>query len=237
MKNNKKLIYITLILIIITIILTIVVNKTSKKNTLIISHYIKQLEATDINLVDNDCDFDHILKYNNIPYFKLSNQTFDKINNEILTNFLLRTCYQDGDIDYDASLNDQILSLAIRISYETEDDLAYLEYKTYNIDTKTLEELTNSDLLNKYDLTLEDVRNTVLNQLADYYDYEKKNGYLTNETFNDYLKILKYEEITMNNMILYIDSKNDLYLYKDYNLTEGMKLDESYVFSVRFKLT
>ena len=48
-------------------------------------------------------------------------------------NFLLRTCYQDGVMDYEASLNDNILSVLVNISYETDDDLAYLEYKTYNI--------------------------------------------------------------------------------------------------------
>ena len=130
--NNKKGIIIIVILLILCIIFKILLSsKHSNSSNILISSYVSNLERNDVDLDNSICDLDNVLKYNNIPYFKLNNNTYQEINKEILTNFLLRTCYQDGFIDYEVSLNDDILSLALNISYDTDDDLAYLEYKTY----------------------------------------------------------------------------------------------------------
>ena len=233
-RNNKKGIIIITILLVLIIGLKIFINLSNKKNN-VISFYVSNIDKNNINITD--CDIEHILKYNNIPYFNLSNNTYDEINKEILTNFLLRTCYQDGSMDYEASLNDNILSVALQISYETDDDLAYLEYKTYNVDISNNTRVNNDVILNKYNLTLSNAESIVLAKFQEYYQYEKKMGYLNNESFKDYLNILKYTPITIQNMNLYIDKSNDLYLYKDYTLSEGMSIDEDFPYiTVKFKL-
>ena len=161
------------------------------------------------------------------------------MNEEIMYEFLLRACYQNGIIDYSASINDDILSLALNISYESINDLTYVEYKTYNINIKTNEVVDNSYLLNKYNKTLDDVTNVVMGKLLDYYYYEKEHNYIDSRTsISDYLDILEYEPVTIQNMKLYIDNNNDLWLFKEYTLSEAMMRYEDYpVISIRFKLT
>ena len=58
-----------------------------------------------------------------------------------------------------------------------------------------------------------------------------------NITFSDYLNILEYKTVTLDNLSLFIDKKNDLYIYKDFSLSEGMKrLDYFPNLSNTFKL-
>ncbi len=238
-KKNKKSILIVSIFLIITIILSIIANIFNKNtNKVLLSSYVSNLTKEDFQSIDS-CNTDEVLKDSNVPYFKVSNNYYDKMNNEILYDFLLRACYQNGIVDYDASLNNDILSLAINISYESINDLTYVEYKTYNINIKTNKPIENSTLLSKYNRTQEDATNIVMERLLNYYYYEKEHNYLESKiTFNDYLDILQYEPITMENMKLFVDTNNNLWLYKEYNLSEAMMRYEDYpVVSIRFKLT
>jgi len=236
-KENKKNIIIIIILLTLVICLTIFINLKNSQNTVLINSYVSKLEKKNLKLDNSPCDLDNVLKYNNIPYFNLKNDIYDKLNEEILTEFLLRTCYQGGFVDYEASLNNNILSVALNISYDTDDDLAYLEYKTYNVNIKNNTIMNNNEILNLYNLNTTQVENKVLSKLTEYYEYEKKMNYISNMSFNEYLKILKYTNITTNNMNLYIDDKNDLYIFKDYTLSEGMSIDEDYPYiTIKFKL-
>lgn len=237
-EENKKTVLMVIGFLLFIIVLEIIVKILGNDNKLVINSYVKKLTKEDITLTNITCNMDEVLTNSNIPYFKLNNQTYNELNNEILENFLLRACYQEGYIDYDISLNKNILSLAINISYETIDDLAYLEYKTYNIDTNTNQIYSNAEVLKKYNLTIEDINNKVLNRFTNYYNYEKENNWLENDiTFNQFLLLINYQNISLDNMNLYIDKKNNLYLYKDYTLTEGMSSDENYPnLSVKFKL-
>ena len=238
LNEHKKIIIISSILIILLIILEIIVNTLKPSNQVLISSYVEKLKKDDITLNDNSCNLDYVLKYNNIPYFSLNNETYNKINKEIIYDFLLRTCYQNGEIDYDASLNDNILSVIVTISYETDDDMAYLEYKTYNIDITKNELITNKSLLAKYNITLNDVINVVLKRFKEFYEYELSHNWLDNNiTFNDYLEILGYKGISLDNIKLYIDKNNNLYLVYEYELSEGMRRDEEYPnLSLKFNL-
>lgn len=238
-KENKKTIIIILIFIIFIIILNLILNAKENDNQFLINTYIKQLELKDLNTNNFSCDITYTLQNNNIPYFNLNHPTYNELNNEILTESLLRSCYQEGSIDYEASLNDNLLSLAINISHETTHDLAFVEYKTYNINTKNNTKITNQQLLNIYKLTLQDVSNKVIKYFLNFYKYEKDNNLIDKTiSFNDYLNILEFETITLDNMNLYVDNKNDLYIFKDYILSEGMSMDENFPsLSIKFKLT
>ena len=222
MKDKKKTIIILIIIAVIVIATQIILNILTPKNKVLISTYVKTLTPDDIN-INIPCD-KQILKENQIPYFKVSNTLYDSINKDILENSLLRVCYQNGYMSYDIALNDNILSLIVYISYETENELANIEYKTYNINTDTNQIVTNQELLNKYNLTINQVNTKVLTELNKYYNYEKENELVDqNITFSDYLNILEYKTVTLNNLSLFIDKKNDLYIYKDFSLSEGMK--------------
>ena len=236
--KNKKVIFIVLGLIVILIILSIFTNNKKDNNNVLISSYVSRIKKGDVTLNDNSCDLDYVLEYNKIPYFNLNNDTYNEINKEIMYNFLLRACFQEGVIDYEASLNDNILSVALNISYETDDDLAYLEYKTYNIDTNSNQVISNLEILNKYNVTLNDITSIVLGRFNDFYKYDLEHDWLDlSVSFNDYLEILKYDGITIDNLKLYIDNKGDLYLFKEFELSEGMKKDEEYPnLSIKFKL-
>ena len=236
--ENKKTIIIILGSVVFLIILNIILNSLNNDNKVLLSSYVSKLDIDDINIHDTTCDLENVLKYNNVPYFNLNNQLFNNLNEEILSTFLLRACYQEGFIDYEASLNDNILSVSLNISYETIDDLAYVEYQTYNINVDNNTRINNSTILQRYELSISSVTNKVMNKLSEYYQYEKKNGYVDDLTFNEYLGLINYEAITIDNMILYVDSKNDLYILKDYTLSPGMSIDEKFPdLSIRFKLT
>ncbi len=239
-QEKKKTIIIISIFIILAIILKIILGSVKTNNTLINS-YIKTLTSKDISekLKENlSCNLEEVLKKNRVPYLKLSNSTYNKINDELIQTFLLRACYQNGYIDYEASYNDDILSIALNISYETTDDLAYLEYKTYNINTKNHTQLTNQDILNKYQLSVNQVNTIVKNYMIKYYNYERENDLLDLDiSFNEYLNDLNFKDITLSNMNLYIDNKKDLYIFKDYDLSYGMSIDEKYPYlTIKFKL-
>lgn len=236
-KENKKISIFIIILIILIIIFLIITKLLSNNNVLLINSYVSKLENQNINLDNNPCDLENVVKYNNIPYFNINNNFYNKLNEEILSEFLLRACYQDGFIDYEASINKNILSVALNISYDTDDDLAYLEYKTYNININNNTILSNQEILNLYKLNLNQVENKVLNKLKEYYNYEIEKKYIENKSFDDYLKILEYTPITMDNMNLYIDNKNNLYIFKDYTISEGMSIDEKFPYiTIKFKL-
>lgn len=238
-NENKKTIIIISVFVIFIIILNIIVNSTEKNNQVLINTYIRKLDTNDIKLTNYTCDIESTIKYNNIPYLKLNNPTYNEINKEILTNSLLRSCYQEGEINFETSLNNNILSLLVNISYETNHEFAYVEYKTYNINTKTNTKMTNQQILNTYNLTLQDVNNKVTSHFLNFYKYEKDNNYIENTiSFNQYLNILDYKTITLNNMNLYIDKENDLYLLKNYTLSRGMIKDDEYPnLTTKFKLT
>lgn len=222
MKDKKKTIIILIIIAVIVIATQVILNIFTPKNKVLISTYVKTLTTDDIS-INIPCD-KQILKENQIPYFRVSNTLYDSINKDILENSLLRVCYQNGYMSYDIALNDNILSLIVYISYETENELANIEYKTYNINTDTNQIVTNQELLNKYNLTINQVNTKVLTELNKYYNYEKENELVDqNITFSDYLNILEYKTVTLNNLSLFIDKKNDLYIYKDFSLSEGMK--------------
>ncbi len=237
--KNKKYILIVTIFLIVIIILSIVVNALNKDNNkVLVSSYVSNLTSSDLKEI-TDCNISEVLKDSDVPFFKLSNEFYNKFNDEIVYEFLLRACYQNGIISYDTTINDNILSLALNISYESVNDLTYVEYKTYNIDINENVPVDNATILNKYNRTIDDVTNTVMSRLLSYYDYEQKHNYLTTETsFSNYLEILEYEPITIDNMKLFIDKNNDLWLYKEYTLSEAMmRYDDYPVISIKFKLT
>lgn len=236
LKENKKTVIIILIFIILIIALEIVLNLFNTKNKVLMSSYIKTLTKNDISNLP--CD-ESILKENKIPYFKLNNNLYNKINEEILENSLLRACFQNGYIDYDVSLNDNILSLILYISYESDNELTNIEYKTYNINIQNNMTISNQELLNRYNLTVNDINNKVVNYLNNYYIYEKENNLIdTGTSFSKYLNILDYKKSTLSNMSLFIDKKNDLYIYKEFSLSEGMRIVDYFPnLTNTFKLT
>ncbi len=239
LKENKKIIRIILILLIITTVLTIIVKFIGNTNKVLLSAYISDIKLEDINLTDDPCDLETVLKYNKIPYFKLNNDLYNELNKSIMTDFLLRSCYQSGRVNYDASINNNILSVAINISYDTVNEFAYVEYKTYNINIKDNTLISNQEILNKFKINTDDVTNTIMKRLNSYYNYEKEHQLIDNDiSFTDYLNILQYNQVTVDNMKLYIDKKNDLYIYKDFMLSEGMIKDENFpTISIIFKLS
>lgn len=217
---KKKKILILIVITFIVIISQIIINKISQNNKILLNSYIKTLDNKDLNL---PCNVDN----NKIPYFKLNNNLYNSINKEILENSILRACYQNGYVDYDISLNNNILSLVLYLSYESEDELANIECKTYNINIDNNTKITNQELLNLYKINTNNINQKVLNKFQEYYLYEKQNNLIDqNTTFSNYLSLLNYKSITTNNINLFIDKKNNLYLYLDYNLTEGMQISE-----------
>ena len=225
-SNNKKLL-IVLIIIVISIIVLYFLTKDNKINNNITSNYISNLENKDITIKIDACNIDEVLKNNNVPYLRLDNQLYKDINQEILTNFFLRACYQNGEINYETNINNDILSLVITISYEEADDASYLEYKTYNFDLNTNSKISNNQLLKKYNLNSDKANNLFISKLTDYYNYEK-NKRDDNISFSQFLQEIDYEKITNDNINLYIDKDNNLYFYQAYKITKLMALDENY---------
>ena len=224
---DKKLFIVLIIMIILIIVLYFITKDNNNNNNILVTNYVSNLETKDITMKIDACDIDNVLKENNVPYFKLENQIYKDINQDILTNFFLRTCYQDGQIDYDVSINNDILSLILTISYEEADDASYYEYKTYNLNLKNNTKITNEELLNKYNINIDTVNNIFISKLTDYYNYEKNNS-RSELSFNQFLQEIDYQKITLDNINLYIDKDNKLYFYKTYKVTQLMAFDENY---------
>lgn len=143
-----------------------------------------------------------------VPYINIKSDTVDKINSEILANCQALASKKNSVIIYEYETNGEILSLVLKTIDNTK-LVPVVEFKTYNINLKTISLLSNDQILSLYGLTENEVEKALESKFRDYYNKEVKEGYLTAKECN-YDCFLKYREISnyLDNVEYYISNKN-----------------------------
>lgn len=159
-------------------------------------------------------------------------EDIQKINTEIMNEWktIIEKMAQDQEINYSCeglkytSYYDDDEVMIIMLITPTEAGEPVL--KTYNIDTKTGKQISNKDLLAKFDYSAEDVKSKVISAIDKYSSNMKKQ--FENDGFIDqageYDKIVNdakkdVEEMELEDMVLYIDGSSKLMIYlQTYNI-------------------
>ena len=224
-KKDKKIsfVYIILLAIFLFIFLVCLLNFINSN---------KKFNVSD--LIINDT-YDVVYDMGSYPIINLNGDVIDEINGALVDYYSLNP---NGDsIEYEYSLSEDTLSLLITRHIIVENK-EYLEYVSYNIDLINMKELSYEELLEKFDVTDEELSFFVKNKFLNYYADLIDKGYLEGNKcdFDCFLINCNFQDLNEGH-VLYI-KKNHLYLYKffdiynDYNYNEYFSYDD-FIFNVK----
>lgn len=174
-----------------------------------------------------------------LPYINLDTDEVEKINSEIAEMYYETISFENSQFTYKYFVNDEILSLLIITNLYSDDAKIPVEnYKSYNIDYKNLNILSNEDLLKKYNLSMSDVNNMIESQFKYFYQDEINNGYINSSTcdFNCFCNLRNISfPVTDVAIIL---KENTLYAYKPFNMTllsdeDALYYDEDFEYKLK----
>jgi len=221
MENKKKCIII-LIIIIMGIIISII-NKTSDykksakvyKNSDIVFTYDEKKITDDISSL--------------LPYVNLNSDTVSAVNRTNMTLFY-ETNYLDSEyMLYDYYLNNNVLSLIVKLYYNDANDFVPSNIDFYNIDLDTNEVIMSEELKSKFNITDEEVKTKLLELIKEYYDYEVKQGYINNCDFDCYIEPISDNLINSGNFYV---KDNHLYYYRYFSIDYNFAYDENNPFNL-----
>lgn len=217
LENKKKSIIIILLLIfLIILILWPKENNTNNK-------YITTYETTKINEATSK-----------MPYINLKSEDVDIVNEAVMVKYYVCEELQDRYMDYEYYINDNVLSLIVKI-YLLEDDFMPSEIEFYNFDLSG-KRLTNNDLKKLYNVDntfIEERLNTLTKK---YYDYEVQKGYIDKTVCNYNCYIENYPSDYLNTLEYYVKN-NNLYVYFYFDIDSDFAYDSNKPFNIfRFKI-
>lgn len=162
-----------------------------------------------------------------VPYINIKSEEVEKINSEILTNCQTLANKKNSVIIYEYEINGEILSIVLKTIDNTK-TVPELAFKTYNLNLKSLKLLSNTEILELYSLTEENIEKTIESKFRNYYTKEIQEGYLTAKECN-YECFLKYREVTnyLDNVEYYINNKN-LVAYRSFATKSIFSEEEFY---------
>lgn len=118
---------------------------------------------------------------------------------------------KNNNIQYDYNITDDILSLIITVNTEDENGISITKFAGYNIDIKTGNNVSNKEILEKYQVTEHQVEKIIETTFRYYYKKETEAGMIPHQECN-YECFLKWREVEN-----YLD---DIFYYiKDDSLT------------------
>lgn len=173
---------------------------------------------------------------NNIfPVINLQGEEINRINKEIVELYDTKNNVSNFQYMYNVS-KDTLSVLIINNIYV--DNIKYINYKSFNIDLKTLKELDDREIYDKFEITEDQLRVFVsskfLNYYADLLDYNYIDGNKCD--FNCFIYNCNFQDYLEDNSF-YIED-NHLILYKFFNTNNKYNYDaffneESYRFVVK----
>ncbi len=150
-----------------------------------------------------------------IPYLNIKGSKMAAINEDIES--FTDKYYSDSRniISYTYDVSDKILSLVVKVAYF--DKVYFPIFRTYNINLSDLTVLTDADLLDKFDLTEDDVEAKIADRFKYFYnDAVSKNYYGGECDYNCFL-YFRGDKPYLDGIHYYMkDSK--LYVYKEFNI-------------------
>ncbi len=161
-----------------------------------------------------DIEEQNIYEYKyEIPQINLKSKEIEKINKEILEKYenIIDKVNEKQFIDFESEAlyyeyyeNNGILSLVMIDTAEAGG--AYLS-KTYNIDISAKKEIDNAKLLEKVDVTENDLNKKIIKAIENLEMYKSNNDF---EKGQKDKSINKYKNVSADEITLYINEKNNL---------------------------
>lgn len=221
MANSKKILIaiITAVVLIVLIILFAVFRNNGYSYEVIKEDDSKDLVYT-IKSTENDIF--HIY----IPYVNIKDSSIKEINEDINSYV---DDYMDKEmviLSYEYNVNGKVLSLAIKtVDYDNEDyPLVY--FKTYNINLETKKLVSDSEMLDAFDINANDVNSAIEKQFKNWYNDLVKEEYFSKSTC-DYDCFLEYRGVEnyMDEIAYYIDN-GKLIVFKPFSFYSIYKEEE-----------
>lgn len=168
----------------------------------------------------------------NIPYINIDNETIAAYNEEIKQTYeataerILQTENKNiiYSMQYEATIENDILSLIIRVNLKEESNAQRLIIQTFNYDLKNNKEINLEEMINLKQLNTNDVQNKINEEINSEYQRVEDLRSLGYEIFernleNEMYKIENSQEFFVKDGNIYI-----IYAYGNENFTSEMDL-------------
>ena len=154
-------------------------------------------------------------KKSEVPIINIEGENIDKLNKDI--EEFVDKYYSDATslISYTYDVSDKILSLVVKVAYF--DKVYYPDFRTYNINLSDLSVLSDEDLLNKFNLTEEDVSNKIEEKFKYFYNDALNKDYYGGECDYNCFLYFRGDKDYLDDIHYYIKD-NKLYVYKTFNV-------------------
>ncbi len=209
MIKDKKIIIISLLIVILSAGLLI--------------YYIINRDYDYSKLLDNkqyDIIYDKIsTEKERVPAINIKNAVIDNINQEIDSFYEYYSLFSPDGFRYNYNVSGKILSIIITAYVVHPESTHYdIIYKSFNIDLKELKQLTDKEILSRFNITEEKMEYYLYNKFLNYYTDLVNNNYFTEEQcdFATFLESKNVEELLEDNH--YYINNNHLELYKYFNI-------------------
>lgn len=175
-----------------------------------------------------------------LPYININKTEFSKINEDLNNRFEMITKKNNGSyMKYQYYKNKEIVSLVIETGIKsTEDDVLEIEYETYNINLSGKKLMNFDELIEKYDLNKEILKQRFDIVMEDEYKKETSNYYVDSIecTYECFIELKNYNSLE-ENLQMYV---KDNYLYAYLNLQDYIIIynkDDYPTMDLLYKLT
>jgi len=209
MDNSKKIpIVICIAIVFIVAIILYVFNRNGNSDYEKLKEDSKQDFVYTINSKEKNNFFVYV-PYINIKGIKSINDDIDSYMLSFINEDMVRSAYE-------YEINGKVLSLVIKtVNYDV-DDVPEVYFKTYNLNLDTLELINDGDLLVNYELTIDDVSNSIEKQFKYWYKDILKEKYFDEEEC-DYECFLENRDVDdySDNVSYYIE-KGKLVVFKPF---------------------
>ena len=214
-SNYKKYLY--LIFILIFLIVSFGIYKLSNTNKSPLLDKNKEI----VYLYYNNDELDQ-----KVPAVNIKNIS-NNINNSI-NEFANKYLDKEYNIDYHYNISGNILSLLIIVSDYSREGSPDYTFRSYIINIKELKVLNNEEILDLFNINMDNLVNKLNSQFMDYYNDEINKDIIDkNISYEDYLKS---HEINNFNDQIYFDVVNSkLEVYIDFN--EFASIEKNYYFN------
>lgn len=223
-RENKKILLIILVIGIVLGIISIYMNNKNNKKIYSSDDYVFTKDIYEYN------DY----SVSELPYINIKGDKIREINNDLINQYYEIVEFKEKMMKYDYYINDNILSLIIKIYYLESPD-SFPTLLIYNIDIDNGNILNNREVLSIFGISSSDVDENIRNEIKEYYNYELGQNYIDSScNFDCYLSTTNSLPIDEYN--LYV-MDNTLYAYKKISLDKNFYYDSNSGFNLfHFKI-
>ncbi len=219
-KNKRNTNYVSLVCFFICIfMIVIIILYGIKKN----DNYELLKENSTLDYVYiSEYDFNEVRKSEvAIPYLNINSSAANDINAKIKSDYEITKSKLGYNYEYKYYVSDDIVSIVVQTVCTEEGNSLNetYEYFVYNYDLKENKEISDDELLEKYDITLDQVDMFLKNKFLNYYFLlvDKKKIDQDRVAFVDFLAVKNIKEMT--DRINFAVEDNSLIAYRPFDIT------------------